>query len=85
LKKNLFEKLVKVQEACHKYFGNKTKTMPWQVQDIKGAMEEHMDGKVVGESYCASVEWGFIILIFQNSDNHGKKDLLLWIMNLWIL
>jgi hypothetical protein len=32
-----------------------------------------------------SGERGFLILIFQNFDNHGKGDLLPWIMNLWIL
>jgi hypothetical protein len=33
----------------------------------------------IGDGYCASVEWGvksgeqgFLILIFKNSDNHGK-------------
>jgi hypothetical protein len=44
-----------------------------------------------GDCYCASVErgagsreWGFLILIFKNSDNHGNGDLLPWIMKLWI-
>ena len=27
-KKDLFEKLMKVQGACHKYFGSRIKTMP---------------------------------------------------------
>jgi hypothetical protein len=46
---------------------------------------------VCGDGYCASVERGagsrergFLILIFKNSDNHGKGDLLPWIMKLWI-
>jgi hypothetical protein len=44
------------------------------------------------DGYCASVEWRagsgereFLILIFKNSDNHGERNLLLWIMNMWIL
>jgi hypothetical protein len=40
--------------------------------------------KILGESYCASVERGFLILIFQNFDNHGGGDLVPWIMKPWI-
>jgi hypothetical protein len=46
-KKQLLAKLYKVQAACRRYSGNKTKTMPWRVQVLKGAMEAHMDGGVV--------------------------------------
>jgi hypothetical protein len=46
-KKQLLAKLYKVQAACQRYFGNKTKTMPWRVQALKGAMEAHMDWGVV--------------------------------------
>jgi hypothetical protein len=46
-KKDLLEKLVKVQGARQKYFGNRIKTMPWHVQALKGAIEAHMDGGVV--------------------------------------
>jgi hypothetical protein len=38
-----------------------------------------------GDGYCTSGEWGFLILILKNSDNHGEGDLLPWIMNIWIL
>jgi hypothetical protein len=46
-KKQLLAKLYKVQAACWRYSGNKTKMMPWQVQALKGAMEAHMDWGVV--------------------------------------
>jgi hypothetical protein len=46
-KKELLTKLQKVQATCQGYFGSRTKTMPWQVQALKGAMEAHMDGGVV--------------------------------------
>ena len=46
-KKQLLAKLCKVQAACHRYSGNKTKIMPWQVQAFKEAMEVHMGGGVV--------------------------------------
>ena len=35
-KKQFFAKLYKVEVACRRFFGNKTKTMPWQVQALKG-------------------------------------------------
>jgi hypothetical protein len=37
------------------------------------------------ERGAGSRERGFLILIFKNSDNHGKGDLLPGIMKLWIL
>jgi hypothetical protein len=46
-KKQLLAKLYKVQATCRRYSGNKTKTMPWRVQALKGAMEAHMGGGVV--------------------------------------
>jgi hypothetical protein len=46
-KKQLLAKLYKVQVACRRFSGNKTKTMPWRVQALKGAMEAHMDGGMV--------------------------------------
>jgi hypothetical protein len=46
-KKQFLAKLYKVQAACRRYSGNKTKMMPWRVQALKGAMEAHMDGGVV--------------------------------------
>ena len=46
-KKQFLAKLHKIQVAWRRYFGNKTKMMPWQVQALKGAMEAHMDGGVV--------------------------------------
>jgi hypothetical protein len=46
-KKDLLEKLVKVQGARQKYFGNRIKTMPWRTQALEGAMEVHMGGRVV--------------------------------------
>jgi hypothetical protein len=45
-------------------------------------MEEIVGMAIVREW---SGEWGFLILIFKNSDNHGEGDLLPWIMNIWIL
>jgi hypothetical protein len=41
-KKQLLTKLYKVQVACRRYSGNKTKTISWRVQALKGAMEAHM-------------------------------------------
>jgi hypothetical protein len=38
-----------------------------------------------GQRGAGSGEWGFLILIFENSDNHGEGDLLPWIVKLWIL
>jgi hypothetical protein len=46
-KKNLLAKLQKVQAMCQRYFENRTKTMPWRVQALKGAMEAHMGGRMV--------------------------------------
>jgi hypothetical protein len=46
-KKQFLAKLYKVQAACRRYSGNKTKMMPWRVQALKAAMEAHMDGGVV--------------------------------------
>jgi serine/threonine protein kinase len=46
-KKKLLAKLLKVQATCQRYFGSRMKTMPWQVQALKGAMEAHMGGRVV--------------------------------------
>jgi hypothetical protein len=46
-KKQLLAKLYKVEAACRRFSGNKTKTMPWRVQALKGAMEAHMGGGVV--------------------------------------
>jgi hypothetical protein len=46
-KKQLLAKLHKVQAACRRFSGNKTKTMPWRVQALKGAMKAHMGGGVV--------------------------------------
>jgi hypothetical protein len=46
-KKQLLAKLYKVEAACWRFSGNKTKTMPWRVQELKGAMEAHMGGGVV--------------------------------------
>jgi hypothetical protein len=46
-KKELLAKLYKVQATCRRYSGNKTKTMPWRVQALKGAMEAHMGGGVL--------------------------------------
>jgi hypothetical protein len=43
-KKQLLAKLYKVEVACRRFSGNKTKTMPWRVQALKGAMEAHMGG-----------------------------------------
>ena len=45
-KKQLLAKFYKVQAACRRYSGNKTKTMPWQVQALKGIMEAHIWGVV---------------------------------------
>jgi hypothetical protein len=47
-KNDLLAKLQKVQATCQKYSGNRTKTMPWRVQALKEAMEEHMDGEWYG-------------------------------------
>jgi hypothetical protein len=41
-KKQILAKLHKVQVACRRFSGNKTKTMLWRVQALKGAMEAHM-------------------------------------------
>jgi hypothetical protein len=41
--------------------------------------------KLLYERGAGSGKRGFLIIISQNFDNHGKGDLLLWIMNLWIL
>jgi hypothetical protein len=42
-------------------------------------------GKAVSlERGVGSGEWGFFILMFKNSGNHGEGDLLPWIMKLWI-
>jgi hypothetical protein len=46
-KKELLAKLHKVQETCQRYSGSRTKTMPWRVQALKGAIEAHMGGGVV--------------------------------------
>jgi hypothetical protein len=49
-KKQLLTKLYKVQAACRRFSGNKTKTMPWRrwrMQALKGAMEAHMGWGVV--------------------------------------
>jgi hypothetical protein len=46
-KKQLLAKLYKVEAACRRFSGNKTKMMPWQVQALKGAMEVHMGWGVV--------------------------------------
>jgi hypothetical protein len=43
-KKVLLAKLQKVQAMCQRYSRSKTKTMPWQVQALKGAMEAQMGG-----------------------------------------
>jgi hypothetical protein len=43
-KKELLAKILKVQAAYQKYFGSKTKTMPWRMQVLKEAIEVHMDG-----------------------------------------
>ena len=41
-------------------------------------------GKLLRELGVGSREWGFLILIFNNSYNHGIGNLLPWIMKLWI-
>jgi hypothetical protein len=41
--------------------------------------------KLLCKCGVGSEERGFLILIFWNFDNHGKGDLLPWIMNIWIL
>ena len=46
-KKQLLAKLLKVEAACRRHSANKSKTMPWRVQALKGAMEAHMGGGVV--------------------------------------
>jgi hypothetical protein len=46
-KKELLAKLQKVQATCERYSGSITKTMPWRMQALKGAMEAHMGGGVV--------------------------------------
>jgi hypothetical protein len=46
-KKQFLAKLYKVQVACRRYSGNKTKMMPWRMQGLKGAMEAHIGGGVV--------------------------------------
>jgi hypothetical protein len=46
-KKQLLAKLYKVEATCRRFSGNKTKTMPWRVQVLKGAIEAHMDEGVV--------------------------------------
>jgi hypothetical protein len=38
-----------------------------------------------GERGAGSGERGFLILLFENFDNHGEEDLLPWIVKLWIL
>jgi hypothetical protein len=46
-KKQLLAKLLKVEAACRKHSAHRTKTLPWRVQALKGAMEAHMGGGVV--------------------------------------
>jgi hypothetical protein len=46
-KKDLLTKLQKVQATCQRYSRSRTKTMPWQVQALKGNMKAHMGGGVV--------------------------------------
>jgi hypothetical protein len=46
-KKQPLAKLYKVEASCRRFSGNKTKTMPWRVQALKGAMEAHMGWGVV--------------------------------------
>jgi hypothetical protein len=46
-KKELLTKLQKVQATCQRYYGSRTKTMPWRVQALKGTMEAHIGGGVV--------------------------------------
>jgi hypothetical protein len=47
-------------------------------------MPPQFRGKLLRELGVGSGERGILILILKNSDNHGKGDLLLWIMKLWI-
>jgi hypothetical protein len=47
-----------------------------------GDLKSHDYHVFMGDGYCASVERGFLILIFKNSDNHGEGDLLPWIKNI---
>ena len=46
-KKQLLAKLLKVEAACRRHSAHRSKTMPWRVQALKGAMEAHMGGGVV--------------------------------------
>ena len=46
-KKELLAKLQKVQATCQRYSRSRTKTIPWQVQALIGAMEAHMGWRVV--------------------------------------
>jgi hypothetical protein len=51
---------------------------------VRAYQEALGGGWLLCECGAGSREQGFLILIFKNSDNHGKGDLLPWIMKLWI-
>jgi phosphorylcholine metabolism protein LicD len=43
----LLKKLKKIQKFVARFSNNKSKTMPWHIQALKAAMQQHMDGGVV--------------------------------------
>lgn len=45
--KEFLEKLKWIQSTCSKFSSNRTKTMPWNEQALKAAMEQHMQSGVV--------------------------------------
>jgi hypothetical protein len=48
---------------------NKTKTMPWRLQALKGAMQQHMDGGLV---YLPEKTHMIAVLGFGNEGRYGE-------------